>query len=582
MADPNAKPSSTKRPVIGVPILSPFAAGRPVAPGSFDAGAARIALGVVAVLAGGRPKRSGSAGPSSTLLLSSDATYLGQPVGLVLAEERPRAQAAAQELAEKLVQPAGSPSTSTSRAVRQAEPSPRDRDPRPQLAEKRGSPANAIAEAELKLKQTYRTAGTRPPLAELPTAIATFAGPHLTVQADVAPAQVEELRERVAQLLGIAAVQIEIQTRARWSTQSVEPLARAAALAALGAHEIQRPVEVTLPVAALGTLGETLQTLTLGATKDGELRGILHHGVVQLPRGEAAMPASGLVASALYACPNVEVSQHGVRLDLGAPVRRGDAGFEVGLFALETALDELAWLVGIDPLRFRTGNLIEAEPGSARPLGRLKKCYEQGAQAVGWSLRPQTERSPTARSSPARREGRYLVGLGMASAVLPLESQPGGRVILGAHFARVLCDEKTGEVRLARLVSVLDLFRDGGPASEAVALRTQKRARKAVVDGLERVLGGGLSFDLRTGRVAGAGDASLVHLRASELSTIEVQFLEPEPTGDGAKATAPVLAAADHAGCGVAPAIVNAVYAATGIRCRELPLRPEHLLRSGG
>ena len=143
-----------KKPLIGAPILSPLASGKPLA---IDTSAARIALGVVAVLAGRGPKRSGSSGPSAALLFGSDKTYLGQPVGLVLAEERARAVAAAQALSAQLVQAGGSLSTSVSRAVRKSEAPPQNRDSRPQLAEKRGSPASAVTEAALKLKQTYRT-----------------------------------------------------------------------------------------------------------------------------------------------------------------------------------------------------------------------------------------------------------------------------------------------------------------------------------------------------------------------------------------------------------------------------------------
>src|SRR6185369_12133403 len=116
--------------------------------------------------------------------------------------------------------------------------------------------------------------------------------------------------------------------------------------------------------------------------------------------------------------PNVETSQRLVRLNLGTPTFNRGPGESSGTFGLESAIDELADRLGIDPIALRLKNYAESDPENGRPWSSksLRQCYEQGAERFGWS-----KRSPRPRSM---RDGSALVGLGMSTATYPAKRLP--------------------------------------------------------------------------------------------------------------------------------------------------------------
>src|SRR5258708_31448829 len=101
------------------------------------------------------------------------------------------------------------------------------------------------------------------------------------------------------------------------------------------------------------------------------------------------------------------------------PTFTGGPGESTGMFALECAMDELAYELGLDPLELRLRNYADVDPESGRPWSSkgLKECYQRGAERFGWS-----GRNPTPRSV---RDGRWLVGTGTATAVYPVPAFPG-------------------------------------------------------------------------------------------------------------------------------------------------------------
>jgi xanthine dehydrogenase YagR molybdenum-binding subunit len=134
-----------------------------------------------------------------------------------------------------------------------------------------------------------------------------------------------------------------------------------------------------------------------------------------------------------YACANMRVHTQAARLDLPTPGWMRGPGSCLGSFALESAVDELAHKLNIDPLEFRILNHADVEPDTGREWSSksLKACYEAAARRIGWF-----ERNPAV---GAMREGRYLVGFGMASSVYPARQLPAAaRIILRADGRAVV------------------------------------------------------------------------------------------------------------------------------------------------
>ncbi|MBS0658027.1 MAG: xanthine dehydrogenase family protein molybdopterin-binding subunit [Verrucomicrobia bacterium] len=191
-----------------------------------------------------------------------------------------------------------------------------------------------------------------------------------------------------------------------------------AALAAFAARELKRAVKiVTTREQTFNTNGHrpgTLQTLQLGASKDGRIQA-LRHTVLSTSSEitEFVEPAAHRTSVNFYSVPNVEVAHKLAVLNVGAPTWMRAPGETPGMFALESAMDELALALGTDPLELRLRNYAEQDLQKKVPFSfkHLRECYEKGAAAIGWS-----ERSPEPRQ---KRDGDWLIGLGMASACYP-------------------------------------------------------------------------------------------------------------------------------------------------------------------
>jgi xanthine dehydrogenase YagR molybdenum-binding subunit len=123
------------------------------------------------------------------------------------------------------------------------------------------------------------------------------------------------------------------------------------------------------------------------------------------------------VTRMLYASPNIETTHRVVKLDLGAPTFQRAPGEAPGTFALESAMDELAVSLRMDPVELRLKNYAEKDPESGKPWSSksLRECYRVGAERFGWAKR----------STPASmRDGNVLIGYGMASATYPTLRMP--------------------------------------------------------------------------------------------------------------------------------------------------------------
>src|SRR5207253_8242917 len=203
-------------------------------------------------------------------------------------------------------------------------------------------------------------------------------------------------------------------------------------LAAMAAQRAGGPVKLALArpqmFGPVGGRPQTEQRIALGAKKDGSLVAIRHDVVSHTSLMEDFTEPATMPTRALYACPNAAVSQRLAALDVGVPTFQRAPGESSGTFALESAMDELAYALGIDPLELRLINYAEADPRTGKPWSSkmLRECYADAAERFGWAKRPAKPR--------ALREGHALFGWGMATATYPAHRRP------AAARARLLPD----------------------------------------------------------------------------------------------------------------------------------------------
>ncbi len=197
-----------------------------------------------------------------------------------------------------------------------------------------------------------------------------------------------------------------------------------AILAAMAAKIVGKPVKLVITRAQMFTCNgyrpQTIQKLRFAADEQGRLVSMRHNGFSQMsmaPLGEFSEPV-GLPTEMLYACPNVAVTHRLVPTNASLPTYMRAPGEAPGDYALESAIDELAAQLRMDPLEFRLRNYAEQDPHENKPFASkaLRACYMMGAEAFEWGRRSSAPRS--------MRDGPYLVGLGMATSTYPTNRSP--------------------------------------------------------------------------------------------------------------------------------------------------------------
>jgi xanthine dehydrogenase YagR molybdenum-binding subunit len=185
-------------------------------------------------------------------------------------------------------------------------------------------------------------------------------------------------------------------------------------LAVLAARTLKRSVKVTLTRQQMFGLcyrPVAWQRVALGASRDGTLNALVHEAIQNTSRYEHYCESTVHWSAMLYQCQNVKVSFKLAQLDLTAPADMRGPGASWGLYALESAMDELAVELKIDPIELRLRNYAEKDQNRNVPFSSkaLRDCYKQGAERFGWSRRKAEPRSI--------RKDRALVGYGMATGV---------------------------------------------------------------------------------------------------------------------------------------------------------------------
>lgn len=198
------------------------------------------------------------------------------------------------------------------------------------------------------------------------------------------------------------------------------PVWSEAVVCSAAARVLGRPLKVVLSreqvFVSAGHRPAVRQTVRLGAERDGRLIALSHESDAESPAvgGWQLMPGQHTSAVS-YRTPNIRIDQRLVTLDTPATWAMRAPGEAPGSFALETAIDELAERTGVDPVELRLRNHATHDPVEGRPFSSkyLNQCYRIGAMRFGWNRRPVRPAS--------RRDGDWLVGMGMAGAIYPTD-----------------------------------------------------------------------------------------------------------------------------------------------------------------
>ncbi|MFG2226830.1 xanthine dehydrogenase family protein molybdopterin-binding subunit [Streptomyces sp. NPDC048644] len=193
-------------------------------------------------------------------------------------------------------------------------------------------------------------------------------------------------------------------------------------LAAMAARHTGRPVKLALPrrqmAAVVGHRAPTIQRVRLGAGADGVITALAHEVTTSTSTIKEFVEQAAVPARTMYTSPNSRTVHHVVALDVPSPSWMRAPGEAPGMYALESAIDELAVLLDIDPVDLRLRNEPGTEPDTGRPFSSrgLARCLREGADRFGW--RPRDPRPGV------RHEGDLLIGTGVAAATYPVLIMP--------------------------------------------------------------------------------------------------------------------------------------------------------------
>ncbi|MBV9982859.1 xanthine dehydrogenase family protein molybdopterin-binding subunit, partial [Bradyrhizobium sp.] len=284
-----------------------------------------------------------------------------------------------------------------------------------------GDFATAFAQADVKVAADYETPTQHHNPMELFATSCAWRGDQLTIYE---PSQsVYGLKNGVAEQLDIPADKVRVISRyiggAFGSKGSVTP--RTAIIAVI-ARQLNRPVKLVASRDQGFTIAtyraETRHTIQIGASRDGRLVALRHDGEEVSSRPDPYVVGGTKTTTRLYACPNVASRVSIVHADRNTPGFMRSPPEVPYMFALESAIDELAVALDMDPIELRRINDTTHEPIGGKPYTSrsLMACFDEGAQAFGWS-----ERKPAPRSMS---DGDWLIGYGCATTCYPTQMAP--------------------------------------------------------------------------------------------------------------------------------------------------------------
>jgi xanthine dehydrogenase YagR molybdenum-binding subunit len=667
---PYAYEQSVEYPLYLYPLQSDIAKGRVA---RIDASAAETLPGVVIVITPENAPRLADTSDRELAILQSDrVAFRGQYVGAVVAETFEIARHAANLVKVSYVE---EPHETTLRPDSDDLYTPDQLNAGFPTDTEEGDFDDAFASATVKLDETYSTPMEHNNPMEPHTTVAVWDEGDLTLYESTQG--VHTVRRAVARVFGLDRNRIRVVAPHVGGGFGSKGLPHAnTILAALAAQMIEgRPVKFALTrqqmFSGVGYRTPTIQRIRLGADEDGHLTAISHDVVEQSAKIKEFSEQSGYATRVMYATQTRRTTHRLAALDVPVPSWMRAPGEAPGMYALEAAMDEMAARCNLDPIEFRIRNEPEFDADAGLPYSsrNLVACLREGAKRFGWE-----DRDPTPRS---RRDGRWLVGTGVASAMYPVTRMPGtkarirseseGRYAVeigavdigtgtwtaltqisadalgvgveeidlrigdtglpsasvaggssgittwgstifeaarvfrqrhgedpsegdtveagtpenpetgnysmhafGAHFVEARVDEDTGEVRIPRMTGVFAVGR----------VINAKTARSQFIGGMTMGLGMALHeeslVDGRFGHVVN-NDFAEYHIPTNaDVGEIDVSWIDeedPHVNPMGSKGIGEIGIVGSPA------AVANAVYHATGVRVRDLPITPDKLVR---
>ncbi|HET9986069.1 MAG TPA: xanthine dehydrogenase family protein molybdopterin-binding subunit [Longimicrobiales bacterium] len=416
------------RPAYLYPLQATIATGRITA---IDSSAAIAEPGVLAVVTHLNAPRLASGADAELAVLQSDVVaFRGQFIGVVVAETSEIARYAARLVRVEYEERAHDAELRADRGdlrkpVHAANFGQADGD----LMD--GSPADtaqgdvdaALATAAVRLDATYTTQTYHHNPMEPHTAVAIWTHAGLTLYCSTQGVTLS--RDLVAGVLDLDPGRVRVVSLhvgggfgSKVYPHSYAILAALASKAAGG-----RPVKLSLTrqqmFSVVGYRTPTIQRIQFGAGTEGRLTAMAHDVVEQTARVKQYAEQVAGCSRTMYAAPNRRTTHRLAALDVPVPTIMRAPGESQGMFAVESAIDEMAIACGLDPIELRIRNEPQADPETGQPFSsrNLVACLRAGARRFGWERRDPTPR--------ARREAGWLVGTGVAAATYPSPRLPG-------------------------------------------------------------------------------------------------------------------------------------------------------------
>jgi xanthine dehydrogenase YagR molybdenum-binding subunit len=363
---------------------------------------------------GGRAGVDPPAGRVLSLLQDNEVHYNREPIALVVADTLEQATAAASLIKVRYQE---SPAQLDFAGAQSIAHSP---------GKVNGEAADSVrgsssgGDTKAQVIETYATPMQHHNPLEPHTTLAHWVGDHLTLYESTQ--YITGTQNTLAKVLGLSKDQVRVicpyvgggfgSKGSMWSH---------AALTAMAARHLGRPVKTVLErpqmFGPVGGRPQTAQQVSIGAQPNGLFVAMRHDVFSHTSVIEDFTEPAALQTRIMYSCPNLSTSHRLVALNVGTPTFQRAPGHATGTFALESAIDELAYVLQIDPIQLRLSNEPAADPEKQLPWSSrsLRQCYASGAAAFGWSRRSLAPNS--------MREGHTAIGWGVASATYPANRQ---------------------------------------------------------------------------------------------------------------------------------------------------------------
>jgi xanthine dehydrogenase YagR molybdenum-binding subunit len=290
------------------------------------------------------------------------------------------------------------------------------------LAFDKGDAEAALAAAAHQVDLTYRTPRHNHNAIELHAATLAWDGDELIVHDSTQG--VQHTAWSLGQVFGIREDQVHVSSPYVGGGFGGKQLWQHQILAAAAAKLAGRPVRIMLSregvYRVVGGRSATEQRMAIGARADGRFDALIHTGTAVKTAHNFLPEPFILPTMCLYGAGSITLRVQVAEMDMLANTFMRAPGEAVGSFALESAIDELAHQIGMDPVELRIRNEPDSDPASGKPFSarHLVEAYQTGAERFGWD-----QRNP---EPAARRDGEWLVGLGTATATYPYYRMPGG------------------------------------------------------------------------------------------------------------------------------------------------------------